>query len=411
MKNYTQNIFFVLAFFLVAANLRPAIASVSPLLETIRNELGMSSFAVSFLTTIPVLCMGIFAPFSARLGIRWGIERMIMICLVVIGTMTFMRALSSSSLFLLVTTLFIGIAIAIAGALLSGFIKRMFPAHAASMMGVYSVGLGVGTSLSAGFTIPLQGVLQGSWTLALAVWSVLAIIALLFWWPVMAKGAQNPNAVPSTQGEGKLPWKNKRAWLFTIIFGLQASLYYSIVTWLAPMTEALGLSKVYAGVAITVFTFVQMICSLVIPIAVNYYHHRRIWLIGCSLITLIGLAFFFFSYMISVWISIILLGIGLGGLLPLSMMLPLYETSTVHDASAWTALVLSVGYIFAGCIPTIIGWVHDISGSYQSSYIGMTILCSVLLVFSFSARTGQEHKIMHSNKEDNKKLTDSDIAN
>ncbi|CAK6481048.1 hypothetical protein ACPOM7_18505 [Peribacillus castrilensis] len=63
MKHYTKNAFLILAFFLVAANLRPAIASVSPLLETIRYDLGMSSFAVSFLTTIPVLCMGIFAPF------------------------------------------------------------------------------------------------------------------------------------------------------------------------------------------------------------------------------------------------------------------------------------------------------------------------------------------------------------
>jgi CP family cyanate transporter-like MFS transporter len=410
MKNYRQNIYLILALFLVAANLRPAIASVSPLLETIRYELDMSSFAVSFLTTIPVLCMGIFAPFSARLGVRWGIERTVAICLVVIGVMTFMRALTSSSFFLLVTTFFIGIAIAIAGALLSGFIKRKFPNHTASMMGVYSVGMGIGTSLSAGFTIPLQGVLHGSWTSALAIWSTLAILALLFWWPVMIKGAQNPNAKLSTQGEGKLPWKNKRAWLFTIIFGLQASLYYSIVTWLAPMTEALGLSKIYAGIAITVFTFVQMVCSLVIPIAVNYYHHRRFWLIGCSLVTLIGLVSLIFSHVINLWVSTVLLGIGLGGLLPLSMMLPLDETSTPHDASAWTALVLSGGYIFAGCIPTIIGWVHDISGGYRSSYMGLLILCLLLLVLSFGIKTKQEEQLLHFPKNNSKKVMDNDAV-
>ncbi|MEE3956048.1 hypothetical protein [Peribacillus frigoritolerans] len=47
----------------------------------------------------------------------------------------------------------------------------------------------------------------------------------------MIKKAPYPSN-PSSKEEGKLPWRNKRAWLFTLIFGLQASLYYSIVTWL-----------------------------------------------------------------------------------------------------------------------------------------------------------------------------------
>jgi CP family cyanate transporter-like MFS transporter len=393
VKPYTQNGFFILAFFLIAVNLRPAIVSVTPLLDTIRYDLEMSSFAVSFLTTIPVLCMGIFAPFAARIGARWGIERTIAACIAIIGAMTLMRALIASSVFLLVTTIFIGIAIAIVGALLSGFIKSKFPNQSAFMMGVYSIGLGIGTSLSAGFTVPLQGVFHGSWVSALAVWSVLAILALLFWWPVMINGKQKSSKKMSSGIEGKLPWRNKRAWLFTIIFGLQASLYYSIVTWLAPFSEEMGLSKVYAGIAVTVFTFVQMICSLAIPIAVNYYQHKYFWLIGCSLVTLIGMILLFFSQVTTLWFATVLLGIGLGGLLPLSMMLPLDETSTPHDASAWMALVLSGGYIFAGCIPTIIGGIYDISNNYHFSYFLLLMICLVLFIFSFSIRTKQENPL------------------
>ena len=36
------------------------------------------------------------------------------------------------------------------------------------MIGIYSVGMGTGASLSAGLTIPLQHVLKGSWNMALA---------------------------------------------------------------------------------------------------------------------------------------------------------------------------------------------------------------------------------------------------
>jgi CP family cyanate transporter-like MFS transporter len=399
VNNYKQNVWLILAFFLVAVNLRPAISSIAPLLETIRSDLDMSSFAVSFLTTIPVLCMGIFAPFSARVGARWGIERSIAICLIIIGFMTFMRAWTYSWFFLLLTTFFIGVAIAIVGVLLSGFIKRNFPRHTASMMGVYSVGLAIGSSLSAGFTIPIQGLLRGSWSSALGMWSVLAVLALLFWWPVALKGTKNIKAETTSQGEGKIPWKNKRAWLFTIIFGLQAALFYSVITWLAPIAEEMGMTKVYAGIAVTVFTLVQMLGGVTIPIAINYFNHsRKLWLIGCSVITLIGLVFLIFSDVINLWVSIAFLGIGLGGLLPLSMMLPLDEASTPNDASAWTALVLTGGYIFAGCIPPLIGRIHDMTNDYQTSYIGLVIICLFLIVCSFGTKSNK--KSVHEFKPD-----------
>ena len=60
---------------LVALNLRPAFASVSPVLETIRQDPGLRRAATSLLTTIPVECMGVFAFAAARIGERPGLER------------------------------------------------------------------------------------------------------------------------------------------------------------------------------------------------------------------------------------------------------------------------------------------------------------------------------------------------
>jgi MFS transporter, CP family, cyanate transporter len=53
----------VLVFFLVAANLRPALTNVGPLLEPIRSSLGLSSTV----TGLPLPIFACFAPF-ARLG-------------------------------------------------------------------------------------------------------------------------------------------------------------------------------------------------------------------------------------------------------------------------------------------------------------------------------------------------------
>ena len=46
----------------VAANLRVGLAGVPPLVGLISGDLGLSNAAVGVLTTLPVLCMGLFAP-------------------------------------------------------------------------------------------------------------------------------------------------------------------------------------------------------------------------------------------------------------------------------------------------------------------------------------------------------------
>ena len=64
----------VVAIFLVALNLRATLASLPPLVQTIRSDLGLSGAVAGLLTTLPVLCMGVFAPVAQRLAHRIGRE-------------------------------------------------------------------------------------------------------------------------------------------------------------------------------------------------------------------------------------------------------------------------------------------------------------------------------------------------
>ena len=64
----------VLTIFLVALNLRAALAALPPLVRTIQADLGIDSATAGLLTTLPVLCMGLFAPVAQRLAHRVGRE-------------------------------------------------------------------------------------------------------------------------------------------------------------------------------------------------------------------------------------------------------------------------------------------------------------------------------------------------
>ncbi|HDR7593560.1 MFS transporter [Bacillus mycoides] len=378
LKHQGRTYLYILALFFVSINLRIGITSVSPLLETIRQDLNISNFSVSFLTAIPVFCMGTFALLTGKVIKKYGAEKAIMACLILIGFATCMRAFTSSISTLFASSLFIGIGIALAGPLLSGFIKEKSPTKIGLMIGIYSVGMGTGASLSAGLTIPLQHVLKGSWNMALAFWGVLTIIAIIFWYPVMKR---KKNTSTQDKKNNSLPLRNKKAWLFTIFFGLQSGIFYSITTWLAPANQSMGVSSEQAGTLITVFTVVQMICSFLIPTLADIYKNRALWLLGSICFVLVGLSLMIYP-LTTPWIPSILLGIGLGGVFPLALMLPLYETKTSEDASAWTAMMQSGGYIMGGFIPVLAGIARDYFDGYTQVFIIMVLLSLILFILT-----------------------------
>ncbi len=54
-------------FFLVALNMRPAVTAIGPLFTILMESLHVSNTQMSLLTSIPVFCMGLFAPVAVPL--------------------------------------------------------------------------------------------------------------------------------------------------------------------------------------------------------------------------------------------------------------------------------------------------------------------------------------------------------
>src|SRR5688572_25978168 len=68
---------FLIALLLIAANLRPSLTGVGPLLKTIQDDLALSATAAGVLASLPILIFAAFAPL-ARLARRLGGERMLL---------------------------------------------------------------------------------------------------------------------------------------------------------------------------------------------------------------------------------------------------------------------------------------------------------------------------------------------
>ena len=377
-------ILMIIALFIASLNLRPSINSIAPLLETIRTSLGMNASVASLLTSIPVLCMGLFAPVAIKFSGKWGIERVLGWSLLVIGVGTILRFFTQSTSFLLITAFIAGIGIAFAGPLLPGFIKRHFPKHVPSMIAIYTVALTLGAALSSSFIVPMQNSMN-SWQSALGIWGVLAFVAVLLWWLFVMRHIKPQDHLASTGTKTKMPWTNKKAWLLTLTFGLMAMLFYSITAWLPEIIQGMGYSKSYAASALTVFVVVQIPVSLVLPILLRQFPSRRLWLTVAALLQLVGLVMLVFS--IEPLVATFFIGIGAGGLFSLNLLLPLDATENPQEAAAWSAMTQSVGYVIGAAGPLILGWIHDATDSFSSAIVGLIVINVTMIVVQTIATT------------------------
>lgn len=363
-----KNFYALLAIGVAALNLRPLMTSVAPLLGTIQRELGMSGAAASLLTTIPVLCMGLFAPLAAKIADRLGLERTIGASLLLIAAMTGLRG-AGSSVFLLVATAIVGgIGISLAGPLLSAFIKKSFPSRPA-VVSVYSASMTAGAALASSLSVPVYEQSGDRLDVALSCWAVLGVVAALLWSGFARRGGGS-----KMRARSELPLRNPEAIRLTLFFGLMAGIFYSVTAWIAPIAIDLGYAPHQAATFLTVFTVIQIPVSLIAPSLVSRWGNPRPVLVLCSLFELAGAAMLLLG--LPVLPAVIALGIGAGGLFPLALMLPIAQANTPEEAGGWSAMTQGGGYVIGALGPLSIGALHDFSGSFAAS---LTVLLSAIV--------------------------------
>lgn len=378
-----KKIFYLAALFLAALNLRPIITSVASMMSMIQSDLGVSALTASLLTTLPVLCMGVFAPVATKLSRRFGLERTLFFSIFLITIATGLRGTSQTVTILLMTAFAGGVGISFAGPLLSSFIKKYFP-KSPGIVSVYSISMTVGAALASGLTIPIYLRSEHNLPLALSCWAVLGVIALILWLGLARQNQQADHAdVPL-----RLPLRNKKAIQFTLFFGFMSSMFYSLTAWISPIALNFGNSPQYAAMLLTIFTLIQIPVALLVPNIVNRLGKPKLFLILCSLSELIGLIFLLLP--MPILPAVIFLGIGAGGLFPLALMLPIIETRTPEEAGTWSAMSQMGGYIMGGFGPFLIGLIFDISGHFQAAIVAMLAIVMLMIGVQLSMKLGKK---------------------
>ncbi|WP_318614495.1 CynX/NimT family MFS transporter [Sporosarcina sp. YIM B06819] len=394
--NKRNTVLMIIAIFAISINMRPAITSIGPMLETIREQLLLTNAQVSLLTAVPVICMGIFAMLAPILKRSFGLKRTMTVMIILVGVVTAIRGFLPGYPVLIGTAFIVGIAIAVMGPLLSAMIKQYFPDRAASVIGIYSFGMGVGSAASAGLTVVFFDT-TGSYLFALSIWSVLALVGLVAWFLAMTNRIEfrqlDADVVKAERKKVRSPWKSRKAWLFLLFFGLQSSAFFSIITWLAPIATSAGMTLLQAGTLLSVMTTVQIFLNILLPQLMQRFPARKFWLLLMLIAGMTSIILFWTGIHSLMWIGAVIMGIPLGGLFPVALLLPLDETETAEEASAWTAMMQTGGFIMGGLLPLLIALVFDRTASHQYTFGIMMLLYVMMLILTFLIGDKKERRI------------------
>jgi MFS transporter, CP family, cyanate transporter len=341
---------------------------MGPLLPAVARGLALSPFAIGLLTALPVLALGIGSAFADRLGRRLGWGNAILATAVLIGAGIAVRSSGDANL-------------AFAGALLLGagtgfggvFVPALLKARAARIgvaMGVYSLMLVASSAISVGSTPAIARAFGGDWRPTLGVWAIPALVAAFAWLPL--RGVDVP-AHPLSGGHGAL-WRSPLAWAVALNMGLQATLFYSLASWLPTLLIDRGLTIDAAALDLSFFYLPQIVTALCAPIVLARTRHQGLAAAGAMAVA--GVTIVAALYGPIAWIPwcCAVIGSALGFVFAFALTFLVLRSRAPQTAATLSGMAQTVGYVMAASGPLVLGVLRTAPDPRLASTLWMSVL-------------------------------------
>ncbi|MFC4054482.1 CynX/NimT family MFS transporter [Actinomadura syzygii] len=370
---------------LLTINLRAAITGIAPVLGELREAFGLSGAAVGVLTTLPVVCLGVFASVAPLVARRLGTDVAIAGSLVLITAGIVVRVVESP-LSLFVGTVLAGAGIAMGNVLMPAVIKRVFPARVGSLTGLAMMLMAASGAVAAALAVPLDE--AGGWRLALAIWAVPSAFALLVWGPLALRGrSSRPAETPARDADHSL-LRSPVAWFVAAFMGLASLMFYVLMSWLPEIMRDAGYAPATAGMMMSTMMIVGIPLGFAVPVFAARLRDQRPVVFAVAAVMVAGLV-----GMMAVpsagWVWVVVLGLGTGSAFPLAYTLLSLRSPNPSIAAGLSGMAQTGGYLLAGTGPFAVGVLHGATGGWNVPLVLLLVLVVPEAVFGLlAARPG-----------------------
>jgi CP family cyanate transporter-like MFS transporter len=383
LSSRTRGLLIVLAIVLLAANLRPALTSVAPLIGQIRTDTGISNGVAGLLTGLPLLAFAVLSPIAPRLARRFGMERVLLASLLVLAVGILLRSAGVVAALFLGTAI-LGAAIAVGNVLLPSLVKREFPERTGLMTSTYTTALAVSAAIAAGASFPIAYQVDG-WRGSLALWALLALVAAVAWLPQI-RSADPANASTGTSREVTGLWSSVLAWQVTLFMGLQSLGYYVVLTWLPEiLQEEVGVSAAQAGWMLALAQVVVIPAMFLAPVLADRRPSQYSVVVVAVTLTGAGALGLLVAASTATVLWIVLLGLGQGACFSLALTFFALRAPDSEHAAALSGMAQSVGYLLAAGGPFLFGLLRDATHAWTVPLTLLVVVTVCLLITGLGA--------------------------
>jgi CP family cyanate transporter-like MFS transporter len=403
----------VVGLLLAALNLRPAVTSLGPLLEEVRDDLGMSGTVAGLLTSMPAACFALFGLTAPRLARRFGPGTVVCAGLGAIAAGLALRPFAGGTVAFLCASALALAGIAVSNILMPVIVKRWFPDRVGTMTGLYSMGLSLGTASAAAITVPMTDALGGSWRAGLGVWAALAGVAVLPWLFLArdrtgrsdrdgtgrsasdrtGRGASDGTARSASDGTSPAArdrtgrtrasaagahaadqpasagdraariTRSPTAWAMAVFFGLQSTAAYITMGWMPQIFRDAGVSASTSGVLLAVIMAMGVPLAFVLPRVAARLRNQGVLAVVLGVSGLIGYTGLWLAPVGGAWVWAVLLGVA-NCAFPLALTMISMRARTSAGVVRLSAFAQSTGYLLSIPGPLLVGMLYQHSGGW-----------------------------------------------
>lgn len=351
---------------LLALNLRPGATSIGPVLQELREGLGMTATQVGFLGALPGLVFAVVGLAATALARRCGITGALLIASGAIAVGLTARAVVGNVPLFLVLTILAFAGMGLGNVLVPPFIRHRFPFKIAALTTVYTTGLALGSTIPPLLSAPIAEATD--WRYSIGLWGITGIAAFLVWSGVVVTQRGSEDPVRSQQRTDALPiWallRSRKAVALAVFFGMQSMQAYIQFAWAPQMFRDGGLSPAYAGALLSLIAALGIPGGLFMPTIVARVRNLTPIILTFAALLVVGYLGILFAPTAApvLWAT----ALGLSGIcFPTAIALITARSREVRVTAPLSALVQSMGYGFAALGPFLVGIAYDAFGSWD----------------------------------------------
>ncbi len=344
---------------LTAFNLRVILFAIPPSLPAIRSDLGLSYSATGTITSLAILVLGAASIPGALLATRFGARRLVAICIAGLGVFTISLTLPPAVFWVFAGSALLTLSIALAQPPLAVLIRRWFPDGIARASSLYGNGLLMGNVVGASLSPYMSRAL--GWRGMFLVWAAVALIGVVLW--VRFTPRDQAAAPPSNL---RVVMRDPRVWQVAALFTFQNLVYYTVATWLPFLINDRG--PAYVATTFLFLNFLPIVPLFALSFVRWQYALSTTFYVVAGGLAAVGSLGLLLGLTDLIRPLAFMVGLGTAAAFVASIALPPLIARNESEASTYSAMMYTVGYLLAFTGPISAGILVDATGTINVAF-------------------------------------------